>query len=94
MPIMGMGYFYVTKEGIRRRDELAKEMAQPSASPAGHDPVGGAGEEAISQARATGEVLKCLLVRCLTSKNVFAHVVPQQGDDEDHCCAKLAVDDI
>ena len=27
VPIVGMDYFYVTKEGIRRRDELAKELA-------------------------------------------------------------------
>ena len=59
-------------------------------------PVEGAnpGEDAITQARTDGEVLKCLLVRCLQSKDVFAHVVPQEGDDEDHYCAKLAVADI
>ena len=61
--------------GVRRRDEMAKEL-------------GDAGEEAITQARASGEVLKCLLVRCLQSRNLFAHVVPQKGDDEDHYCAK------
>ena len=94
IPIVGMGYFYVTKEGIRRRDEMAKEMAETSANPPELASVGGAGDEAISQARATGDILKCLLVRCLTSRNVFAHVVPQKGDDEYHYCAKLAVDDI
>ena len=121
MPIVGMDYFYVTKEGIRRRDELAKELAaameqhgapaseslreghevaetardaDTATNPAGLDPVGGNAADAISAARATGTVLKCLLVRCLTSKNVFAHVVPQKGDDEDHYCAKLAVEDI
>ena len=26
VPIVGMGCFYITKEGVRRRDELAKEM--------------------------------------------------------------------
>jgi len=76
-----MDYFYITREGVRRRDEMAKEL-------------GDAGEEAIAQARASGEVLKCLLVRCLQSKNLFAHVVPQKGDDEDHYCAKLAVADV
>ena len=30
----------------------------------------------------------------MTSKKVFAHVVPQKGDDEEHYCAKLAVADI
>ena len=28
MPIVGMDYFFVTKEGVRRRDELAKELAE------------------------------------------------------------------
>ncbi len=81
VPIVGMDCFYITREGVRRRDEMAKEL-------------GDAGEEAIAQARASGEVLKCLLVRCLQSKNLFAHVVPQKGDDEDHYCAKLAVADV
>ena len=81
VPIVGMGYFYITSEGVRRRDELAKELSDE-------------GDEAVAQARASGEVIKCLLVRCLSSKNLFAHVVPQKGDDEDHYCAKLAVADI
>jgi len=81
MPIVGMDYFYITKEGVKRRDELAKELSDE-------------GEEAITKARAEGHVLQCLLVRCLQSKIVFAHVVPQKGDDEEHYCAKLAVADI
>ena len=81
VPIVSMDYFYITKEGVRRREEISKELS-------------GEGEEAITQARAKGEVLKCLLIRCLKSKNVFGHVVPQKGDDEDHYCAKLAAADI
>jgi len=76
-----MDYFYITREGVRRRDEMAKELGED-------------GEEAITQARASGEVLKCLLVRCLQRRCVFAQVVPQEGDDEDHHCATLAVADI
>ena len=30
----------------------------------------------------------------MNSKNVFAHLVLQKGDAEDHFCAKLAVEDI
>ncbi len=52
------------------------------------------GEDATTQARASGEVLKCLLFRCLQGSSLFAHVVPQTGDGEDHYCAKLAVADI
>ena len=48
----------------------------------------------IAAARAAGKLIKCFLVRCMSSKSVFAHVVPQKGDDEDHFCAKLAVEDI
>ena len=115
-----MDYFFVTKESVRRRDGLAKELAEVmeshgapasellrkghgiaenagsagAANPTEHDSVGGAGEEAITNARTAGTVVKCALIRCFHSKNVFAHVVPQKGDDEDHYCAKLAVDDI
>ena len=70
VPIVGIDYFYIKPEGVRRRDELAKELS-------------GEGDEAITQARASGEVIKCLLVRCFCSKNLFAHVLPQKGDDED-----------
>ena len=49
VPIVGMDYFYITKEGVRRREEISKELS-------------GEGEEAITQARAKGEVLKCLLI--------------------------------
>ena len=76
-----MQCFYITKEGLRRRDELAKELSGDS-------------EEASTAARAAGDVAKCLLVRCIHTKDVFAHVVPQNGDDEDHYCARLAVADI
>ena len=94
MPIVGMDYFYITKEGVRRRDELAEGLVHQAGE--GPCPVQGPdpGDDVINHARAKGEVLKCLLVRCLQSKNVFAHVVPQKGDDEDHSCAKLAVADI
>ena len=80
MPIVGMDCFYITREGIRHRDEMAKQL-------------GDEGEDASTQARASGEVLKCLLARCLQGKNLFAHVVLQNGDDEDHYCAKLVVAD-
>ena len=111
VPIVGMDYFFVTKEGVRRRDELAKELAgvlEDHGAPAseslreghkvsgdaGKAAAGGTSEEAITKARTAGKIVKCLLVRCFQSKNVFAHVVPQKGGDEEHYCAKLAVDDI
>ena len=89
VPIVGMDYFYITKEGVRRRTELAKELEaalEKASAPAAEALRRGdeLADEAISKARSNGEVVKCLLVRCLQSKNVFAHVVPQEGDDEDH----------
>ena len=75
MVIMGMYYCYITKGCVRRRDEPSKQLS-------------GEGHKAITQARAEGEVLKCLLVRCLQSKDVFGRVVLQKGDDEDHYYAK------
>lgn len=38
--------------------------------------------------------MKCLVIRCYESKNVFAHVVPCKGDDEDKFVANLAVEDL
>ena len=81
VPIVGMDCLYATREDARRCDEMAKELGDDD-------------EEATTQARTSGEVLQFLPVWCLQAKNVFAHVIPQEGDDEDHYCAKLAVADI
>ena len=38
VPIVGMDYFYITKEGVRRRTELAKELdaaLETNGAPAG-----------------------------------------------------------
>ena len=81
VPIVGMDYYFITKEGIKRRDELAAELGDDS-------------EETVTQARAKGQLVKCMAVRCFKSKNTFTHVVLQKGDDEDHYCAKLVASDV
>ena len=47
----------------------------------------------IDEARRFGRLVKCMAVRYMASKSVFAHVVPIKGDDE-HYVAKLKVADI
>ena len=76
-----MDYYFITKEGIKRRDELAAELGDDS-------------EETVTQAHAKGQLVKCMAVRCFKSKNAFTHVVLQKGDDEDHYCAKLVASDV
>ena len=51
-------------------------------------------DEAIKDARMKNEIVKCLIIRCYESKNVFAHVVPVKGDDEDRFAAGVAVNDV
>ena len=51
-----MDYFFMTNEGITRRDELAAELGDNS-------------DEALVNARAVGQLVKCLAVRCFQSKN-------------------------
>ena len=79
--LVGLDYFSITSEGVKRRDELAFELTEE-------------GEEEIVEVRRRGEVTKCLLVRCLATKKVFAHVVPQKGADEERYCAGLVVADV
>ena len=81
VPVVGLDYFFVTAEGLKRRDELACELSEE-------------GEEKIAEARKRGDITKCLLVRCFNSKNMFAHVVPQKGDDEEGYCASLVANDV
>jgi len=51
-------------------------------------------DEALEQARSEGEVLKCLIVRCYSTKNIWGHVVPVKGADEDDFAVNCAVTDI
>ena len=37
----------------------------------------------LAEARARGDVIKCIIIRCLKSKAVFSHVIPAKGADED-----------
>ena len=79
--MLGMDYYFITKDGIKRRDELPANLGDDS-------------EEAVTQARARGQLVKCMAVRCFRTKNTFTHVVLQKGDDEDHYCARLVSSDI
>ena len=42
------------------------------------------GERKMNEARQTGTVVKCILLRCHKTRSLFAHVVPVKGIDEDH----------
>ena len=51
VPVVGIEYLFISKEGVKRRDELAAVL-------------GGEGERGsdIAAARAAGKIIKCLLV--------------------------------
>ena len=52
------------------------------------------GDAEVKTAREGGDIVLCLIIRCYATKNVFCHVVPCKGDDEDKFVVNLAVDDI
>ena len=81
MPIVGVDYFFITSGGVVKRDEL--EYGPDTA-----------GEEQLSFARAQGNIVKCIVIRCFDSKTVFAHCVPCRGVDEEGYVADLVVKDI
>ena len=81
IPIVGLDYFFLTKGGVKKREDLDFT-------------VDADGNKALEEARARGDVVKCLLVRCFLTKAVFAHVVPQKGLDEDNLVADLVVTDL
>ena len=80
MAIVALDYFYITSEGVQRREELDVEIRDDNLK--------------IDEARRSGRIVKCIAVRCLASKSLFGHVVPVKGDDEEHYVAKLIVADI
>ena len=49
---------------------------------------------AIQAARSSGEIVKCLIVRCHKSRAIFAHVVPCKGADEQGIVADMVVSDV
>jgi hypothetical protein len=51
-------------------------------------------DEEVNQKRESGELVKCLLVRCFATKAVFAHVVPCKGIDDDAIAVELVVKDV
>ncbi len=79
VPIIGLDYFFMTRGGIKKRDELKVDL--PS-------------DAAIQDARMKGGVVKCIIVRCMQSKILFAHCIPCKGIDEDQYVTGLITDDL
>ena len=81
IPIVSVDYFFITDGGVKKRGEL--EHARDAA-----------GEAALLEARKHGHLVKCILIRCLDTKCIFAHSVPCKGADEDDYVAQIVTDDI
>ena len=81
IPIVGLYYFFIGDETVKTRDEL--DFAKDEADDA-----------ALEAARASGNLIKCLVVRCATTKCLFRHVIPCTGADEEDFVANLVADDI
>ena len=79
--IVAVDYFFMTAEGLKKRDELEAELGKED-------------DAVLAAARTAGKIVKCVATRCLASKNTFAHVIPQKGDDEEHYCARLVAADV
>ena len=64
--IVAVHYFFMTSEGLKKRDELEAELGQE--------------DDAVSAAaRTAGKLVECVTTRCLASKNAFANIIPQKG---------------
>ena len=50
-----------------------------------------AGEAELEAARVSGTLIKCLIVRCASTKCLFGHVIPRKGADEEDFAANRAV---
>ncbi len=81
IPKVGADYFFITAGGVKKEEELGYTDDDD-------------GRRRRDEARAKGEIVKCVLVRCSLTKNVFAHVVPCKGVDEDDYTARLVAADI
>ncbi len=52
------------------------------------------GDKEIEAKRKSGDIVKCVVVRCYETKCVFGHVIPQKGSDEDGFTVNLITGDI
>ena len=71
IPVLAMDYFFLTKDDIETRESLSRNGFA-------RDPDGDAKLEA---AIADGTIVKCIILKDLKSKCIFAWVVPQKGRD-------------
>ena len=51
-------------------------------------------DEELKNARESGKMVKCLIVRCHATKSVFAHVIPSKGSLEDTYVVDLVCSDV
>ncbi len=79
IPIVGLDYFYITQGGVKQRNEL--EFTNDEA-----------GDKALEEERIKGNIIKCLVIRCSSTKAIFGHVVPCKGSDEDGYVANLVAE--
>jgi len=78
IPVVGLDYFFIDGDKVKARNQLDYS----------DDP---AGEANLEAARAAGTLIKCLVVRCSATKNVFGHVIPRKGADEEDFAANRVV---
>ena len=83
IPIVGLDYFYITKGGVMKREELEQEI-----------PRNPEGESDLNALRLRGDIVKCIIMRCLQTRIIFAHVIPYKGAHEDKYVAQLVAEDI
>ncbi len=81
IPRVGIDYWYITSGCIKEFKELGYEDTKE-------------GWAKLLEDRKKGTVVKCLIVRCYETRNVFAHVVPCKGPDEDNYVIDLICSDV
>ena len=74
--IVGVDYVYITSAGVKKRNELEYDESEE-------------GEVQLKDARDKGEILKCLVIRCFETENLWSHCVPVKGADEEDYAAGL-----
>ncbi len=81
VPRVGIDYWYITSGSLTKFEEL--EYGD-----------GDDGKAKLLEDRKKGTAVKCLIVRCHETKNVFAHVIPCKGADEDNYVVDLVTSDV
>ena len=104
VPVVGLDYFFLTlprsptapssqiaTDGIDQTLPSDQSTAEEGACDIKFRSELDLDDDKLQEALRTGKIIKCLIIRCTSTKVIFAHCIPYKGAGEDQYVANLVV---